>query len=139
MYTVITESWMLIPIELFRMISYALAWTTICTHASNISVKGLESTTMALVYTTTNLIGNSFSVNTQQIALICCFKSKKNKNNIVLLRFNFWFKRNIFYWLLILFFYWLLFYESKKKGYQRRRMWWSIGQMLNLKKLKKLI
>ncbi len=48
---------MLIPMELFRAISYALAWTAICTQASNIAPKGLENTTMAIVYTLTWNIG----------------------------------------------------------------------------------
>jgi len=59
LYTIINQSWMLIPMEIiFRPISYALAWTTICIKASNISPKGLEATTMAIVYTTTKIIGS---------------------------------------------------------------------------------
>lgn len=59
LYTIINQSWMLIPMEIiFRPISYALAWTTICIKASNISPKGLEATTMAIVYTTTKVIGS---------------------------------------------------------------------------------
>ncbi len=53
----VSEAWMVIPMELFRIISYAIAYTTICTYASMIAPEGAEATIMALVYAVIKTVG----------------------------------------------------------------------------------
>ncbi|XP_076805654.1 uncharacterized protein LOC143449370 isoform X1 [Clavelina lepadiformis] len=50
LYSLLTEAWMIIPMDLFRAITYGLMWPAVCNYAGSISPPELRATTMALVY-----------------------------------------------------------------------------------------
>ncbi|XP_076806838.1 uncharacterized protein LOC143450259 [Clavelina lepadiformis] len=50
LYCLLTQAWMIIPMEMFRGVTFGLMWPAICTYAGSISPPELQATTMAIVH-----------------------------------------------------------------------------------------
>ncbi|CAK8691018.1 unnamed protein product [Clavelina lepadiformis] len=59
LYCLLTQAWMIIPIDMFRAVTFGLMWPAICTYAGSISPPELQATTMAIVHVASWNFGKS--------------------------------------------------------------------------------